>query len=132
MLDRMLAPIRNTTGIGRWMLVGGIVLTAVFAFGLSTDYEVFLLSSVMAARREGADTDAAVAVGIQRSGRIITLAALLIVVVFAGFAAGNVLIVKQLGLGLAIARRIAIAHGGFLSIESEPGRGTTVTISLPR
>jgi RND superfamily putative drug exporter len=80
-----------------------IVLTAVFAFGLSTDYEVFLLSSVVAARNSGADTDTAVATGIQRTGRIITVAALLIVVVFAGFAAGDVLIIKQLGLGLAAA-----------------------------
>jgi RND superfamily putative drug exporter len=80
-----------------------IVLTAVFAFGLSTDYEVFLLSSVIAARHDGADTDAAVATGIQRTGRIITVAALLIIVVFAGFATGDVLIIKQLGLGLATA-----------------------------
>ncbi len=80
-----------------------IVLTAVFAFGLSTDYEVFLLSAVVAARHDGADTDTAVATGIQRTGRIITAAAVLIVVVFAGFAGGEVLIIKQLGLGLAAA-----------------------------
>jgi RND superfamily putative drug exporter len=73
-------------------------------FGLSTDYEVFLLSAVVAARHDGADTDTAVATGIQRTGRVITVAALLLlVVVFAGFAAGDVLIIKQLGLGLVAA-----------------------------
>lgn len=80
-----------------------VVLAAVFAFGLSTDYEVFLLSSVMAARHTGQDTDTAVATGIARTGRIITTAAILIVVVFAGFAAGDLLIIKQLGVGLAVA-----------------------------
>jgi RND superfamily putative drug exporter len=80
-----------------------VVLTAVFAFGLSTDYEVFLLSAVIAARRTGAGTDAAVADGIQRTGRIITTAAALLIVVFAGFATGQVLIITQLGLGLATA-----------------------------
>ena len=49
------------------------------------------------------DNDTAVATGLQRSGRIITSAALLIVIVFAGFAAGESLEVKQLGFGLAIA-----------------------------
>jgi RND superfamily putative drug exporter len=80
-----------------------IVLTAAFAFGLSTDYEVFLLSSVMSARRTGADTNVAVANGLQATGRIITAAAALIVIVFAGFATSSVLFVKQLGIGLAIA-----------------------------
>lgn len=80
-----------------------IVLTAVFAFGLSTDYEVFLLSAVVAARHDGADTNTAVAAGTQRTGRVITTAAVLIVVVFTGFAAGDLIIIKQLGVGLAIA-----------------------------
>ena len=62
-----------------------LVLATVFAFGLSTDYEVFLLSSVMAARHDGQPTDAAVATGIQRTGQIITTAAVLIMVVFIGF-----------------------------------------------
>jgi RND superfamily putative drug exporter len=52
---------------------------------------------------ETGDSDLAVAVGLQRSGRIITSAAFLIVIVFAGFAAGEVLAIKQLGVGLAIA-----------------------------
>jgi RND superfamily putative drug exporter len=69
--------------------------------------EVFLLSAVLAARNEGADTDTAVADGIQRTGRIITTAAALIIIVFAGFATGRVLIITQLGLGLAAAIALA-------------------------
>jgi RND superfamily putative drug exporter len=79
------------------------VLILIFAFGLSMDYEVFLLSRIKEGHDETGDTDLAVAVGLQRSGRIITSAAALIVVVFAGFAAGEVLAIKQLGVGLAIA-----------------------------
>jgi RND superfamily putative drug exporter len=64
---------------------------------------VFLLSRIKEVHDETGDNDLAVAVGLQRSGRIITSAAALIVVVFAGFAAGEVLPIKQLGVGLAIA-----------------------------
>lgn len=79
------------------------VLILIFAFGLSMDYEVFLLSRIKEIHDQTGDNDLAVAVGLQRSGRIITSAAALIVVVFAGFAAGEVLAIKQLGVGLAIA-----------------------------
>ncbi|HEY6532743.1 MAG TPA: MMPL family transporter, partial [Acidimicrobiales bacterium] len=61
------------------------------------------LSRIKEVHDETGDNDLAVAVGLQRSGRIITSAAALIVVVFAGFATGEVLAVKQLGVGLAIA-----------------------------
>jgi putative drug exporter of the RND superfamily len=79
------------------------VIVFVFAFGLSMDYEVFLLSRIREVWQETGDNDLAVAQGLQRSGRIITSAALLIVIVFAGFAAGEIVAMKQLGLGLAIA-----------------------------
>jgi RND superfamily putative drug exporter len=79
------------------------VLILIFAFGLSMDYEVFLLSRITEVHDETGDNDLAVAVGLQRSGRIITSAAVLIVIVFTGFAAGEVLAIKQLGVGLAIA-----------------------------
>jgi RND superfamily putative drug exporter len=79
------------------------ILILIFAFGLSMDYEVFLLSRIKEVHDHTGDNDLAVAVGLQRSGRIITAAAALIVVVFAGFAAGEVLAIKQLGVGLAIA-----------------------------
>jgi RND superfamily putative drug exporter len=79
------------------------VIVFVFAFGLSMDYEVFLLSRIREVWEETGDNDLAVAQGLQRSGRIITSAALLIVIVFAGFATGEIVAMKQLGLGLAIA-----------------------------
>jgi putative drug exporter of the RND superfamily len=79
------------------------VIVFVFAFGLSMDYEVFLLSRIKECYDECGDSDNAVANGLQRSGRIITAAALLITIVFAGFATGSNLGIKQMGLALAIA-----------------------------
>ena len=79
------------------------VVVFVFAFGLSMDYEVFLLSRIGEVWAETGDNDRAVAEGLQRSGRIITSAALLVVIVFAGFATGEMVAMKQLGLGLALA-----------------------------
>ena len=79
------------------------VLIFVFAFGLSMDYEVFLLSRIKEAYDETADNDLAVAVGLQRTGRIVTSAAVLIVAVFLGFATGELVTIKELGVGMAIA-----------------------------
>jgi putative drug exporter of the RND superfamily len=79
------------------------VLIFVFAFGLSMDYEVFLLSRIRESYQRTGDNDHAVAAGLQRSGRVVTTAALLMTVVFAGFAAGSQLTVKQVGLGLVLA-----------------------------
>jgi RND superfamily putative drug exporter len=75
----------------------------VFAFGLSMDYEVFLLSRIKEAWDQTGDNDRAVALGLQRTGRIVTSAAMLIVVVFLGFAAGELLTIKEIGIGMAIA-----------------------------
>ena len=79
------------------------VIVFVFAFGLSMDYEVFLLARIREIWEETGDNDRAVAEGLQRSGRIVTSAALLIVIVFAGFATGEIVAMKQLGIGLAVA-----------------------------
>jgi RND superfamily putative drug exporter len=79
------------------------VLIFIFAFGLSMDYEVFLLARVKEIYDETGDNDYAVAAGVQRTGGIITSAAMLIVLVFAGFAMGEVLGIKMLGFGLALA-----------------------------
>src|SRR3954452_19018853 len=79
------------------------VIVFVFAFGLSMDYEVFLLARVKELHDAGYDNDQAVAMGLQRSGRIITSAALLIVIVFAGFAGGRLIGIKELGLSLSVA-----------------------------
>src|SRR5215831_5916311 len=79
------------------------VIIFTFAFGLSMDYEVFLLSRIKEAHDEGHTTNDAVAHGLQRSGRIITSAAFAIGIVFFGFAAGQTLGIKEMGLALAIA-----------------------------
>ena len=79
------------------------IVVFVFAFGLSMDYEVFLLSRIKECYDDCGDNDSAVANGLQRSGKIITSAALLITIVFLGFATGSNLGIKQMGLALAIA-----------------------------
>jgi RND superfamily putative drug exporter len=79
------------------------VIVFAFAFGLSMDYEVFLLSRIKECHDEGCDTNTAVANGLQRSGRIITSAAFLVIIVFLGFAAGQTMGIKEFGLALAIA-----------------------------
>ncbi len=73
------------------------------AFGLSMDYEVFLLGRIKEIYDETGDNDEAVSLGLQRTGRVITSAALLISLVFAAFATGESLDMKQLGVGLALA-----------------------------
>src|SRR5680860_219346 len=72
-------------------------------FGLSMDYEVFLLSRIQEEWEQSGDNDRAIAIGLQRSGRIITSAALIVVVVTASFVSADVVLVKALGLGIALA-----------------------------
>jgi len=79
------------------------VIVFAFAFGLSMDYEVFLLSRIKECHDEGCNTNTAVANGLQRSGKIITSAAFLVIIVFLGFAAGQSMGIKEFGLALAIA-----------------------------
>ena len=79
------------------------ILVFSVVFGLSMDYEVFLLSRVREEYERTGDNTRAVAVGMERSGRIITSAAAILIVVSAGFATGDILIIKMLGLGTAIA-----------------------------
>jgi len=79
------------------------VLLFCIAFGLSMDYEVFLLSRIKEEVDLGRTNDDAVAVGLERTGRIVTAAALLLAVVFVAFAAAQVTVVKIFGVGLAIA-----------------------------
>jgi len=79
------------------------VITFAFAFGLSMDYEVFLISRIKEAHDSGLPNNEAVAVGLQRSGRIITSAALLILVVFLGFVTGRLISIKEIGLALSVA-----------------------------
>jgi RND superfamily putative drug exporter len=79
-----------------------IVLFCVL-FGLSMDYEVFLLSRVKEAYDDGLDNSASVAAGLERSGRLITSAAAIVVLVSSSFVFADIILIKALGLGTAIA-----------------------------
>lgn len=85
------------------MEVGIVVLMASVVFGLSTDYEVFLLSRMVEARANGASTAEAVRTGLARTGRMITAAALLLIVVTGAFAFGSVTVMRLVGVGLIFA-----------------------------
>jgi uncharacterized membrane protein YdfJ with MMPL/SSD domain len=79
------------------------VLLFCIAFGLSTDYAVFLLTRIKEARDRGAADDDAVAIGLERSGRIVTQAALLFCIALAAFCTSSVVFIKEVGLGAALA-----------------------------
>jgi RND superfamily putative drug exporter len=72
-------------------------------FGLSMDYEVFLVTRMREAWDEGQDNTTAVAHGLERTGRIITAAAIIMCAAFSGFVAGRIVGLQQFGLGLAVA-----------------------------
>jgi RND superfamily putative drug exporter len=80
-----------------------LVLIVVIVFGLSMDYELFLLSRIKELHDAGEDTERAVALGLQRSGRIITAAAWILAVVFAAFITSGVSSMKLMGFGIAFA-----------------------------
>ncbi len=79
------------------------VLIFAIAFGLSMDYEVFLLSRIKELFDKTGDNRKAVALGLQRTGQLITSAALLQALVVGSFATSQILLVKQLSLGVALA-----------------------------
>jgi uncharacterized membrane protein YdfJ with MMPL/SSD domain len=79
-----------------------ILLFAV-AFGLSTDYAVFLLSRIKEARDKGASDSESVAIGLERTGRIVTAAALLFAVAIGAFATSQIIFIKENGVGTALA-----------------------------
>jgi uncharacterized membrane protein YdfJ with MMPL/SSD domain len=79
-----------------------ILLFAV-AFGLSTDYAVFLLSRIKEARDAGASNAESVAMGLERTGRIVTAAAVLFAVAIGAFATSEIVFIKQNGIGTALA-----------------------------
>jgi RND superfamily putative drug exporter len=80
-----------------------MVLIAVVAFGLSMDYEVFLLSRIKEEHEAGKANVDAVALGLQKSARIITAAAFILAVVFAAFVISGVTSIKMMGFGVAFA-----------------------------
>lgn len=82
---------------------GSVILIAVTTFGLSMDYEVFLLSRIKEEYEAGKSNSDAVAIGLQKSARIITAAAFVLAVVFGAFILGGVTSIKMLGFGVAFA-----------------------------
>lgn len=111
-----------TIGFLSWVFIGGqlkfllgdfqttgtidtssLVLIAVLTFGLSMDYELFLLSRIKEQHDAGLGTTESVALGLQKSGRIITAAALVLGVSFIAFITSGVSIMKMMGLGIAFA-----------------------------
>ena len=79
------------------------ILMFCISFGLSMDYEVFLLSRIKEEYDMDRDNEKAVAVGLQKTGKIVTAAALLLAIVFIGIATSDVAIVKLFGIGLTLA-----------------------------
>jgi RND superfamily putative drug exporter len=79
------------------------VLMFAIAFGLAMDYEVFLLSRIREEWDRTHDNTSSVAMGLERTGRIITSAALLLIVVIGAFATSGVTFIKMIGVGVAIA-----------------------------
>ena len=82
---------------------GTTILVAVVVFGLSMDYELFLLSRIKEEHFAGRNNIESVAVGLQRSARIITAAAVLLAAVFASFMTSGVTAIKMMGFGTAFA-----------------------------
>jgi RND superfamily putative drug exporter len=111
-----------TLGVLTWIFIGGnlnwlvgsftntgtidtsmVILIAVVAFGLSMDYEVFLLSRIKEEHDAGHSNVESVALGLQKSARIITAAAVILAVVFAIFVTSGVTSIKTMGFGVAFA-----------------------------
>jgi uncharacterized membrane protein YdfJ with MMPL/SSD domain len=80
-----------------------LVLLFIVAFALSTDYGVFLFGRIKEAHDEGQPTREAVAHGLERTGRLVTAAALLFCVAIGAFVSSHIFFVKQLGFGAALA-----------------------------
>ena len=79
------------------------ILMFAVAFGLSTDYAVFLLSRIKEARDRGASDSESVAMGLERTGRIVTAAALLFAIAIGAFATSEIIFIKENGIGTALA-----------------------------
>jgi uncharacterized membrane protein YdfJ with MMPL/SSD domain len=100
--DGRLEGLLNYTSAGALDSTQPLVLLCV-AFGLSTDYGVFLLARIKEARDAGLPTERAVALGLARTGRIVTAAALLLTVALGAFATSEIIFIKEVGLGTAAA-----------------------------
>jgi uncharacterized membrane protein YdfJ with MMPL/SSD domain len=97
-----LAEILDFTPLG-YTIAGNPIIMFSVLFGLSMDYEVLLLSRIQEAYRRTGDNTASVAEGLAKTAGVITGAALIMVTVFAAFALAEVITIKSIGVGMAIA-----------------------------
>jgi uncharacterized membrane protein YdfJ with MMPL/SSD domain len=79
------------------------ILLFAIAFGLSTDYGVFLLTRIKEGHDAGMSTTEAVATGLERTGRIVTAAAVLMCIAIGAFATSSIIFIKEVGVGTALA-----------------------------
>jgi RND superfamily putative drug exporter len=100
--DGRLEGLLDYTSQGALEITQPILLFAL-AFGLSTDYGVFLLSRIKEARDGGASDTDSVAMGLERTGRIVTAAAVLFAVAIGAFATSEIIFIKEVGIGTALA-----------------------------
>jgi RND superfamily putative drug exporter len=100
--DGRLEGLLNYRSQGALELTQPALLFAI-AFGLATDYAVFLLSRIKEAHDAGLENREAVALGLERTGRVVTSAALLFCVAVGAFATSSIVIVKEVGIGIALA-----------------------------
>jgi uncharacterized membrane protein YdfJ with MMPL/SSD domain len=98
---RLRGPLSFSTQTG--ISQSNYLVLAALAFALSTDYGVFLLTRIKEAREEGAPDGEAVALGLQRTGRIVTAAAVLLAVAIGAFATSQVVFLKEIGVGAVAA-----------------------------
>ncbi len=97
-----LSALLNFTPLGFVEATGPILIFCTL-FGLSMDYEVFLLSRIREAYAQTGDNTTSVAMGMERSGRIITSAAAIVILVSAAFSSADLIIIKALAVGMALA-----------------------------
>ena len=100
--DGHLSGLLNFTSVGSIEATQPVLMFAI-AFGLAMDYEVFLLSRIREEWDRTQDNTRSVALGLQRTGRIITSAAALLIVVIGAFATSGVTFIKMIGVGVALA-----------------------------
>jgi RND superfamily putative drug exporter len=100
--DGHLARLLDFTNVGNIDSIVPVFLFCVL-FGISTDYEVFLLTRVQEEYRITGNNEESVATGLAVTGRIITSAAVVMIVVFGAFAFARLVVIKQVGFGLAVA-----------------------------
>jgi len=100
--DGNLSALFGTRPLGFVETTQPVILFCVL-FGLSMDYEVFLLSRMRESWEQTRDNPTAVAHGLERSGRIVTSAALIVIVVAGSFAFADIVLIKALGVGIALA-----------------------------